>query len=521
MKTLPRVCWTIAAERAGEVMAQVRSTPGVRFVELRADYLLDPDEAPGIIRKLRRMRIEVLVTLRSLAAGGRYAGGLGEQLGLLTAYGGAGAAAVDLEIESAERAGAAPVAALRDQAALVVSFHDFEGTPSPLHIDLARLRRIPADCYKVVTTSHTHADNAAVLELYEPKRGARTTKGRPPKLVAFAMGEVGMPTRVLSIARGAPWSYAALSAGQAVAPGQIPGEEMVSRYRVEQITAKTAFYGVIGNPVAHSISPAVHNAAFAATRRNAVYLPFRVDRLDDFLAALPAYRLAGFSITIPHKEAMAGTAGARLDAVARTAGAVNTVVVRGAKLQCYNTDMAGVTVPLGKRMKLAAARILVAGTGGAARAAAFALAGERARVAIVGRRTELAAALAEAVNGEVVERNSLSGEPFDAIVHATPLGMEPDTESCFFGAGELNAPVLLETVYTPAETKLVRLARERGIEVILGMEMFLEQAVRQFELWTRRKAPRAIMERAVKEALRSGVRPVESVPAGSRKASAR
>ncbi len=505
MKQLPRVCWTIAAATSEEVLAQARAiAPAAdRFVEVRLDYLADPSQSEALIACLRRAHIPVLATLRSALAGGRYAGAVEEQLRILAGAARAGAQIVDVEIESGEQAGANALAAIRRTAGLLVSFHDFRGTPQDLPQVLGRLRAFPADYYKVVPTSNSHADNARILALYEqkPARGhAKTSRPSKLALMAFAMGEDGSATRVLSLAYGAPFTYGAAAGGPMVAPGQLAAAELLNVYRAARISAKTQIYGVLGNPIAHSISPAVQNAGFAAIRRDAVYLPFRVESLDDFLAALPAYRLSGFSVTLPHKEAMARAVNS-VDAEAKEVGAINTVVVRGKKLLGYNTDLAGISVPLEKRMKLRNSRVLVAGTGGAARAAVFALARAGARVVVIGRRPEQAAALAELVSGEFLERNALSEEKFDAIVHATPLGMTPDVGSCFFSPGELNAPLLFETVYTPAETRLMEIARHRGMKVIAGLEMFLEQAVRQFELWTGRKAPRAAMERAARTAL--------------------
>ncbi len=487
----------MAAATPEEVLARARKVrpQSARFVEVRLDYLEDPRQGPRLFQALRRSRVQAIATLRSKAAGGCYAGTLEEQLRLLAACGNAGAAMLDLEIESAEQAGHMAVAQLRRPAHLLLSFHDYRQTPEPVGTALKRLKAFPADFYKVVTLSARHTENAALLRL-------NSRAGRNGKVLAFALGEIGAPTRVLSVARGAPFTYGAFSEEETVAPGQLTGRELLERYRLSRLSAKTAVYGVIGNPIAHSLSPVVHNAAFAAKRRDAVYLPFRVDSLQDFLEALETYRLSGISVTIPHKEAMARAAD-WVDAEAREVGAINTIVRRGGKLRGYNTDLAGIAVPLEKRLRLRGARVLVAGAGGAARAAAFAVARRGARVVVAARRPEAAAALAQQVGGQAVERSSLSTERFDAIIHATPLGMHPDTESCFFAPGELNAPLLFETVYNPIETRLVCMARNRGLKVIAGLEMFLEQAARQFELWTGSKAPRRVMQQAALKALRA------------------
>lgn len=490
----------MAAPTVDEMVRRVRQLKPAseRFVELRLDHLANPEDSPKAVHSAIRAQARVIATLRSTRAGGNFTGSVAEQLKVLKACAKAGAAIVDLEVESAEEAGKHAVEDMHGRAQLLISFHDFHETLDSLPEELKRLKAFRAGFCKIATMSNSHADNVALLRLNTP--GKRAKGGQSAAVIAFGMGATGLPTRVLSLAHGAPFTYAAYTAAEAVAPGQITGEELRDSYRIKTLSPKTQVYGVIGNPIGHSISPAVHNAAFAAVRRNAVYLPFHVESLDDFLSAVRVYGLSGFSITIPHKEAMARAAD-WLDPEARDAGAANTVVVRKGKLHCYNTDIAGLIVPMEKRMKLRGARILVAGAGGAARAVAFGLARRKARVIVVGRRPEQAKALAEQVGGESIERNLLSGEEFDAIVHATPLGMYPDTESCFFGPGELNAPLLFETVYNPQETTLVQMARKRRMKVILGLEMFLEQAARQFDLWTGRKAPRAVMARAADQVL--------------------
>ena len=495
MPHFPRVCWTLAAASAEGALACARRIrpPSARFVEVRLDYLANPEQGPQVMQALRRSRILAIATLRTIGAGGKYPGSLEQQLRILQACAKAGADIVDLEIESTEQAGPAAVAGLRRDALLLLSLHDYQQTPESVEAALSRLKVFPADFYKVVARSWRHGENAALLRL----NGGNRSHG---KVLAFALGEVGVPTRVLSVARGAPFTYGALSSEEAVATGQLTGQALLERYRIGRLTARTAVYGLIGDPVVHSLSPVVHNAAFAARRRDAVYLPFRVESLEDFLEALETYRLSGFSITLPHKEAMARAA-AWVDPEAREVGAINTILRRGRRLLGYNTDLAGITVPLEKRLRLAGARVLVAGAGGVARAAVFALARRRARVVVVARRPEPAAALAQQVGGEVVERNALFSERFDAIIHATSLGMHPDNDACFFTPAELNAPVVFDTVYNPLETKLLRMARQRRIQVIAGLEMFLEQAARQFELWRGEKASRSVMQRAAFGAL--------------------
>ena len=270
---------------------------------------------------------------------------------------------------------------------------------------------------------------------------------------------------------------------------------------MEKLGRTARIYGVIAEPVRHSISPAVHNRAFQSRRIDAVYLPFLVTpvHLRDFFSMADKLPLAGFSVTIPHKQKILRYLDV-VDPLARRIGAVNTVWRKAGKWRGTNTDTDGVTSPLSKHIRLQNASILIAGNGGAARGAAFALSDAGAKVTLVGRNPDRVRALAKVCAADAVQREQLDTKYFDAVVHATPLGMFPNVNDCFFN-GRIPADVVLDMVYNPLETVLVRHAREQKKVVVTGLEMFIEQAVRQFEIWTGEAAPRAVMEKAAAEAL--------------------
>jgi len=253
--------------------------------------------------------------------------------------------------------------------------------------------------------------------------------------------------------------------------------------------------------VRHSISPAVHNRAFQYRRMEAVYLPFLVasPQMRDFFSLAEHLPVAGFSVTIPHKQKILRYLDI-VDPLARRIGAVNTVWRKAGKWRGANTDAAGVTVPLANQMRLHNASVLIVGNGGAARSAACALSDAGARIALVGRNADRVRALAKICGAEPLLVEQLTERYFDALVHATPLGMYPHVNECFFN-GRIPADVVFDMVYNPLETELTRRAREQGKTVIRGMQMFIEQAVRQFETWTGEQAPRSVMEKAALEAL--------------------
>jgi 3-dehydroquinate dehydratase/shikimate dehydrogenase len=322
-------------------------------------------------------------------------------------------------------------------------------------------------------------------------------------VVAMPMGETALPARLLAIRAGSAFAYAAVE--NATAPGQISLDLMTNVYRAEKIDARTRVYGVIGDPIAHSFSPQMHNAAFAARRIHAIYLPFLVPAakrsLKDFVRSIPDFGIRGFSVTIPHKQAILPFLDG-CDPLAQKIGAVNTVVVRsGGKLYGYNTDYVGVLGTLEKRMPLAANRVLIVGAGGAARAVAFALTQAGAAVFIWARRPAQARVLARAAGAQPIERAALTHEVFDAIVNATPVGMHPHMDQSPLDAQELNCRLVFDTIYRPRITRLMHLARQRGIEAVSGEEMFLAQGAAQFEIFTGERAPLPAMRRAVFRAL--------------------
>ena len=279
-----------------------------------------------------------------------------------------------------------------------------------------------------------------------------------------------------------------------------------------EIDAHTGFCGLIGNPVEHSLSPAIHNAAFQKLGLNLVYLAFRVEAIGEAIRGLRS--LGGFrgaSVTIPHKVSAIPFLD-EVEPTARHIGAINTIVANQGKLTGYNTDATGALRALrGGVGSLAGKRVAILGSGGAARAIAFALAGEPGLVELTllgvdaKERSMLATDLRSktplAVSEADLDEASLGRILPDAqvLVHCTPIGMSPKTEASCVPPSMLHAGLaVMDIVYNPRETRLLKDARKAGCVTIHGLEMFLHQAVAQFELWTNQAAPAEVM-RAVLE----------------------
>jgi len=462
-----------------------------RTIELRLDWLGSDREITRFLSQLaeERPRATLIATCRRVQAGGQYRGSVARQLLHLAEALRAGCQWYDLEIETASVCPVELLDVLLGEGRFLASAHFFRGVPRNLK-GLARgLAEVRPDAIKIAAQCDSHAESSRLLQF---------ARGRK-KVVAVPMGEIALPARILALRDGSALSYAAVE--NSTAPGQVSLDDAKNLYRAERMSRRTRVYGVIGDPVSHSLSPQMQNAGFQAKRMDAVYLPFPVPDLNDFLGAIEALGISGFSVTLPHKERILRHLDG-CDRLAAAIGAVNTVVVRGGgKLHGYNTDYVGVLRALERSMPLGGSRVLILGAGGVARACAFALAQAGATVSVCARRPERAKALAKAIGGEGVARTQLKREFFDAIVNATPVGMHPLRGNSPLEARELNCRLVFDTIYRPRQTKLLQLAARRGIETVSGVEMFVAQGTAQWEIWTGERAPVEAMRRAAVRAL--------------------
>jgi 3-dehydroquinate dehydratase/shikimate dehydrogenase len=512
-----RICAVIARTRAADLLAGLRTAAReASTIELRLDWLANRREIDRAIAGLRALLNSprapwrkhaptLIATLRRKQAGGEFTGTVADQLEIILAAISAGCQWCDFEIESAKKNPDAVRQLQVRGAQVLISFHDFQRTPSDLTSILRQMHRLRADAFKLATHCDTLADSLRLLDLAHGRND----------LVAVPMGEIGFPARVLALSRGSALCYA--SSGETTAPGQLTVAEMREIYRADKINARTRILGIIGDPVRHSLSPLMHNSGYASRRINAVFLPFQVDDLRDFMRSTAQFHIAGLSVTKPHKQTILSYL-SRTDSLATRIGAINTVVRRGHRLLGYNTDYIGVLRALQSRMVLRGSRILILGAGGAARAAAFALVHAGASVVIATRRAAQANELAQAAGCHTILRAAIKHEKFHAIINATPVGMAAHGGSPL-RADELNCRVVMDVVYRPMRTELLRIAARRGLKTISGVEMFIAQGAAQWELWFGNRAPEIIMRRVVLDALRRDER--AAAPHSSREPGAR
>ena len=394
------------------------------------------------------------------------------------------------------RAGFEDVLAAKRGRGLVLSWHDTEGTPEDLDAVYERMAASRPDVVKIAVTARSIRDLGRVLAL-----AARHALDTAPRLVAIAMGPLGVASRILGGRSGAPFGFASSASGRGTAPGQLTARVLGESYRVRSIGRQTRVYGLLGSDVQRSLSPAIQNRAFAERGVDAVYVPLQAESLEAFVDVLPALGLSGWSVTRPYKGGILG----QLDSVtphAAEAGSANTVVARDGRLVGLSTDGDGVLVPLRKRLDPAGRRVAILGAGGAARAAAFALVRSGARVSVLARRTEQALEVAAATGGEGSSLDAISALPYDVLVNATPVGSGAVPGASPLPASALRpGSVVFDMVYEPRETPLLAAARARGCVTIDGVEMLVAQAVGQFEAWSGQTAPLEAMTEAALAAL--------------------
>ena len=496
-----KVCVAIIGATVAEMLEKatsvVKDTP---FLEFRLDYLEKPLLA---LPKLKQFLAEntaatAIVTCRRVPNGGKFAGNVAAQLEVLIKAAEAGFQIADIELESAQVIKKVELQKLRDTGiALILSYHDFAATKD-LDAIFTRMQPFQPEFYKIVPTAKALSDNITLLRFLE-RMNDHTN------IIGICMGDAGVISRVLGVRAGSAFTFAASSVGEETGPGQIAARTLIDTYRIDQVDAATKVYGVAGNPIRSSLSPVMMNAAFRRETVNAVYLALQANKLSDLLKLTDAIPIQGLSITMPFKqEIMAHLE--HTDPLSAKIGACNTVLrapsgESAGKLYGFNTDVAGITGPLEKRLSLRGTKVLVLGAGGAARAAVFGTRDKGADVFIYNRTPETAQKLARQSGSKTIKKEALAKTAFDVIINATPSGMAGQKIPPII-EGQINAKLVFDLVYNPLETPLLRLARQQGIPIITGVEMFVQQGARQFEIFTGKPAPEEEMLRVVIHALR-------------------
>ncbi|HUS44494.1 MAG TPA: shikimate dehydrogenase [Phycisphaerae bacterium] len=477
--------------REGLIRAARAAEPSGRAGRVLAEIRLDAMCEFDLARLLADSPCPVIVTYRPRREGGLYDGPEGKRLETLRQAARLGARYIDVEHDALRSLGDVPP----DR--VIVSYHNFERTPEDLAVIHARLAKMGAAVVKVAVTANHILDTVPVLRLL---------KEATVPTIALSMGERGILTRILAPKFGGFLTYAADNGGREAGPGQVTVGEMCNLYRVGRIGPGTQVYGVIADPVGHSLSPRIHNAAFAETDLDAVYLPLWVEGdAAKFVSGVREFDFDGYSVTIPHKQSVM-RAMDEINPLACRIGAMNTVQRRtDGSLFGTNTDItagiAAIEAVVGKGW-LKGKRALMIGAGGVGRAMAFGLADAGAEVTITDIDPKRAESLARDAGASTCPIDATQDQPCDILLNCTPVGMHPNTDASPVPKKMLREElVVYDAVYNPAETRLLREARAAGCRTVAGINHFIRQAVEQFELWTGQSAPVQMMRETVLSAL--------------------
>ena len=499
---LGKVCVAITGTSPADMLDRasvaIKETP---FLEFRLDYLEKPVLALPKIKEFMAAHTAVtaIATCRRTEGGGKFVGSVAQELELLIKAAGSGFHLVDLELESAEALKKNDLPRLRETGVgLIISHHNFKETKD-LDAVFDRIAPFQPDLFKIVPTAKSLVDNVTLMRFLERRSDEAS-------VIGICMGDAGIISRVLGLRAGSTFTFAAATAGEETGPGQIAARTLVETYRIEEVDAATKVYGVAGNPVNKSLSPLMMNTAFRRETVNAVYLALQTAKVADLVQLIRDIPIQGVSVTMPHKQDILPHL-ENSDPLSQKIGACNTVLrAADGKLYGFNTDVAGIVVPLAKRMELKGAKVLVLGAGGSARAAVFGLRDKGAEVHILNRTPETAAKLARQAGAKVLKREALVKSQFDVIINATSVGMSGQKGAQILTAADfekgLKPKYIFDLVYNPVDTPLLKLARSLNIPVITGVEMFVQQGARQFEIWTGKPAPEEEMLKVVVHALR-------------------
>ena len=501
---MTKICVPVCVDRFDKMQEAIeRTSQFADVIELRLDYLDDIEAARKSLRELIGIiRCPLILTLRSAEQGGSNSFDYDRRRQFWLSLKDIPSSTLcdielDLVLEFSANATQEQLPFSWDR--VICSHHDFSGIPSDLEQIYERMAATPAAIIKIAVQANDATDCVPIFSLLE--RAQREHR----EMIAIAMGQPGIMTRILGPSRGSFLTYASIDEESTTAPGQVTAADLREVYRIDQIDRETQIFGIIGNPVSHSLSPRIHNGALAAASLNAVFMPFEVHDVKQFIRRMvhPKSReidwdLRGLSVTAPHKSTVMSSLD-WIDPAAKDIGAVNTIVVRNDQLLGYNTDAAGFISALRERFgSLNAARCAVIGTGGAARAVLWALNAAGANITLFARNPEKGKELSTQFSAACEPLANARFEKFDIVINATPLGTRGEHQNKTAATADQLRGVRLayDLVYNPIETRFIREAHEAGCEILGGIEMLLAQAVEQFKLWTDREPDKETMREA-------------------------
>jgi len=477
MKT--EICIPITAKTIDEAIIELKETEKlVDLIELRIDYIKDIDQNK-LKKLLENKNKKIIVTCRRKSLCGNFEGNEEDRINLLKSAIKLNSDFVDLEIDT-DRDVIKNIIENKGNSKIIVSYHNFKETPDSEELNniYNEIKKSNPDLIKIVTFAKSINDNFKIFELLEGKEN----------LISLCMGLRGQVSRILAPKYGSKITFTSLKENKESAAGQISIKEMKNVYNIGMINDETKVLGVIGEFAENSMSKYMHNAVFKEDNLNLVYMPFKVrkEELKEFIKNFREFDFKGSSVTIPHKVDINKYID-EIDETAEKIGAVNTIVNKNGKLIGYNTDYYGAVQALKEKTQLSNEKILVIGAGGGARAVIYGLKKENSEITITNRTINNAESLAKEFNvnfDDIKNMKKLIGNK-DIIINTTSVGMNPNINESIIKENEFSeGKLVMDIVYKPVNTKLIKLAKKAKCNVITGDRMLIYQAIKQFSLWT-------------------------------------
>lgn len=468
------ICVVITGPTYEKVFEQLTKASTVaNLVELRIDCFGSLDlEALKTLRS--SFSIPMIFTLRSFSQGGQYC--LSEEKRLQDIRN-----LLKIEPEYFDIETHVPLSFIQEvsllypKVKLILSYHNFSETPQDLQLLYQKMKKTPAHFYKIAVMAKTRIDAWQLIDW---------ANQLDPKLIAISMGEYGQISRILAPILGCPFTYAAIDEDQKSAPGQLTAKLLQEQYHHHFLNSDTKVYGLIGDPVVHSISDVTHNSLIKAFGFNAVYIKIQVEvnELADFLQCAKKIPILGLSVTTPLKEHILPHLD-QIDSKALKIGAVNTLVFKKGKIFGYNTDSIGALSAIEEQMLVQGKQIIILGAGGAAKAIAYEASARGAKVTIVNRDFSKGMQVAknlQCASQDLTNISTCYQEGYDVIINSTPMPMPISSDYILSNA------LVMDIVTKPKETLFLKQAKEKGCQVVYGYQMFVEQALGQFQYWFKR-----------------------------------
>ncbi|PIA44591.1 hypothetical protein AQUCO_01700293v1 [Aquilegia coerulea] len=503
------ICAPLMGESVSQMLIDMGKAKAIEadVVEIRLDYIKDFNPQQDLETLIKQCSLPTLITYRPKWEGGLYEGDENKRLDALRLAMEMGADYIDVELQVAREFITSIHEKSPQNTKVIVSSHNYESTPSVEELGelVARIQATGADIVKIATTA---ADITDVSHMFQITVHSHVSN---VPVIGLVMSERGLISRLLCPKFGGYLTFGTLEAGIVSAPGQPTIKDLLSVYNLRQIGPDTKVFGLIGKPVGHSKGPILYNRAFKSVGFNGIYVPLLVDDVAKFLRTYSSPDFAGFSCTIPHKEAALQCCD-EVDPIAKSIGAVNLIIRRptDGKLIGYNTDYVGAITAIEDGLRgsykvantngspLSGKIFVVIGAGGAGKALAYGAKAKGAKVVIANRTYERARELADLVGGDALslaELESFRPEEGMILANTTSIGMQPRVEQTPLAKHALSAySLVFDAVYTPKITRLLREAEESGAAIVTGLEMFIGQAYEQYERFTGLPAPKELFK---------------------------